>query len=143
MKMKMLILVLVGVALVAASSFKCGAPKTPVRPIPPPESAFGFRSGDARIDPAFVDLDGDGRPEYILVIKYEKTRNKEGYTQGNCNTAYTVEAALVVPGSNGNRGRSWFWCATELPHDWPGTASVIRVEGGKVYIKDNLLRWLP
>jgi len=143
MKMRMLILALVGAALVAASSFKCGAPKAPVRPDPPPESAFGFRAGDARIDPALVDLDGDGRADYILVLKYEKTRSGEGYTRGNCNTAYTVEASLVVPGSHGNEGQSWFWCATELPRDWPGTESVIKVEDGKVYIKDNLLRWLP
>lgn len=139
----MLIVGFVGVALVAASSFKCDTSKTSVRPTPPRESEFGFRSGDARIDPAPVDLDGDGRVDYILVLKYEKTRRGEGYAQGNCNTAYTVEAAMVVPGSNGNRGRSFFWCATELPHDWPNTKSVIRVENGRVYIKDNLLRWLP
>jgi hypothetical protein len=83
----------------------------------------------------FVDLDGDGQADHVLTFKYERTRG-EGYTRGNCDTKYTVSVSLTLVGTNGERGRSWAWCATELP-------SRVWVEDGRVYLQDNLIRWVP
>lgn len=136
-------------ATVACLLLACSTGAPPPVPTSTHDLTFDFRAGDGLLEPAILDVDRDGAPDYVMACKYELTRS-EGYTMGGCPKRYTVTMAINRYGSNGNehvQGSPWYWCSSRLPREYPPRRSALWIEwaasGWKVCVFDDIVRCAP